>query len=48
MSDKDFVRGYLEDFSSLIKPSDTIVEKIISVRDELVNASKNNAKIRKY
>ena len=45
MSDKDFVRGYLEDFSSLIKPSDTIIEKIISVRDELVNASKNNAKI---
>ena len=41
MSDKDFVKKYLEDFSSLAKPSEKIVEKIISVRDILINAKKN-------
>ncbi len=45
MSDKDFVKKYLEDFSSLAKPSEKIVEKIISVRDILINAKKNNNKI---
>ena len=45
MSDKDFVKEYLEDFSSLVKPNDQIVEKIISARDILVQAKKNNAKI---
>ena len=28
MSDKDFVKAYLEDFSALVKPNDQIVEKI--------------------
>ena len=45
MSDKDFVKEYLEDFSSLVKPNDQIVEKIISARDILVQAKKNNTKI---
>ena len=45
MSDKNFVEKYLEDFSSLVKPNDQIVEKIISARDILVQAKKNNAKI---
>ena len=45
MSDKDFIKEYLEDFSSLVKPSDQIVEKIISARNILVQAKKNNAKI---
>jgi len=45
MSDKDFIKKYLEDFSSLVKPNDQIVEKIISARDILVQAKKNNAKI---
>ena len=45
MSDKVFVKAYLEDFSSLVKPNDQIVEKIISARDILVQAKKNNAKI---
>ena len=38
MSDKDFVKEYLEDFSSLVKHNDKIVEKIISLRDILVQA----------
>ena len=45
MSDKDFIKKYLEDFSSLVKPNDQIVEKIISVRNILLQAKKNNAKI---
>ena len=40
MPDKDFVKEYLEDFSSLVKPNDQIVEKIISARDILVQAKK--------
>ena len=45
MSDKDFINKYLEDFSSLVKPNDQIMEKIINTRDILVQTKKNNAKI---
>ena len=45
MSDKDFIKKYLEDFSSLIKPNDQIVEKIISVRNILVQAKKIMVKL---
>ena len=45
MSDKDFVKKYLEDFSSLVKPNEVIIEKIITARDILVNSKKNNAKV---
>ena len=45
MSDKDFVTEYLEDFSALVKPNDQIVEKIISAKNTLAQAKKNNAKI---
>ena len=45
MDDKNFVKKYLEDFSALVKPNEEIVEKIIKVKDILVQAKKNNAKI---
>ena len=45
MSDKDFIKAYLEDFSSLVKPNDQIVEKIISVKEIFLKAKKNSAKI---
>ena len=45
MPDKDFVKVYLEDFSALVKPNDQIVEKIITAKNTLVQAKKNNAKI---
>ena len=45
MSDKNFVKKYLEDFSISAKPNEEIVEKIISVKNILVNAKKNNKKI---
>ena len=40
MSDKDFINKYLEDFSSLVKPNENIINKIINVRDILVDAKK--------
>ena len=40
MSDKNFVKKYLEDFSISAKPNEEIVEKIISVKNILVNAKK--------
>ena len=45
MSEKNFINKYLEDFSSLIKPNDDIVTKIISVRDVMVSVQKNKNKI---
>ena len=33
MSDKDFVEKYLKDFSSLIKPNDEIIEKILLIKN---------------
>ena len=45
MSNKDFVKAYLEDFSVLVKPNDQIVEKIISAKDILVEVKKNKGKI---
>ena len=45
MSDKDFVKEYLEDFSVLIKGNNEIIDKIISAKDILINSKKDNAKI---
>ena len=45
MSDKVFVKAYLEDFSALVKPNDQIVEKVISTKNILIQTKKNNAKI---
>jgi len=45
MSDKDFVKKYLEDFSELSKPNTTIVDKIIKVKEILVASQRDNAKI---
>ena len=45
MSDKEFIQKYLNDFSSLVKPSDNITEKIIKSKNILIEANKNNKKI---
>ena len=45
MSEKNFINKYLEDFSSLIKPNDDIVTKIISVRDVMVSVQKIKTKL---
>ena len=45
MSDKDFVKSYLEDFSLLIKSDETIVEKIVLAKNILLDIKNRNAKI---
>ena len=45
MSDKDFVQKYLDDFSDLAKPKADIAEKIIRVKNILVETNKKNQKI---
>jgi len=45
MSDKKFINAYLEDFSSIIKPNDKIVEKIIAVKNELLKARDAGKKV---
>ena len=45
MSDKNFVKEYLEDFSSLIKPDDKIIQKIIEAKEESLKVKNNGSKI---
>ena len=45
MSEKDFVKKYLEDFSVLVKPNEDITGKIIKVKNILVETNKKNKKI---
>ena len=45
MSDKDFVKKYLKDFSSLITPTDEIIEKISLIKKTLLDVKKNNSKV---
>ena len=45
MSDKDFVKTYLEDFSTLAKPSDEIIEKIVSTKNTLIHIKKTMQKL---
>ena len=45
MSDKDFVNKYLEDFSKLVKPNAEVVEKIIQVKNILMETKKNKGKV---
>ena len=44
MSDKEFVRKYLEDFSVLAKPDEETIEKINKIKNILVETKKNNSK----
>ena len=44
MSDKEFVKKYLEDFSVLVKPDEEIIEKINEIKNILVETKKNNSK----
>ena len=45
MSDEVFIKEYLDDFSTLVKPNNQLIKKIISTKDILIQANKNNAKI---
>ena len=45
MSDKEFIKKYLDDFSSLVKPNEETIKKIIITRDALIGSKKKNSKI---
>jgi len=45
MTEKDFIKKYLNDLSSLIIPDEEVLENILKVKDVLVNTSKNNGKV---
>ena len=45
MTDKEFVKKYLEDFSTLVKPNGEIIEKINTIKNILIETKKNNSKI---
>ena len=45
MSEKDFVNKYLDEFSSILKPNDELTNKIISVKNILLDAKIVNKKI---
>jgi D-sedoheptulose 7-phosphate isomerase len=44
MSDQDFIKKYLDDFSALVKPEQEIVNKIVEIKNILNETKKNNAK----
>ena len=44
MSDKDFIKKYLDDFSALVKPDQEIVNKIVEIKNILNETKKNNSK----
>jgi len=45
MSDYQFIKSYLEDFSDLLKPNEELIEKLIRVRNLLLEVRKNNKKV---
>ena len=45
MSEHQFIKSYLNDFSDLLRPNDELIEKLIQVRDLLLEANQNNKKI---
>ena len=44
MQDNEFVKKYLEDFSTLVKPNAEIIEKINIIKNLLIETKKNNSK----
>ena len=45
MSDYQFIKSYLTDFSDLLKPNEELIEKLIRVRNLLLEVRKNNRKV---
>ena len=45
MTDHEFIKSYLEDLSSTLQPNNQVIEKLIKVRDLLVDATDKNKKI---
>ena len=45
MSDYQFIKSYLEDFSGLLKPNKELIEKLIQVRNLLLDVRNNKKKV---
>ena len=45
MTDHQFIKSYLEDLSLTLKPNEEIIEKLIKIRDLLIEVTNNNKKI---
>lgn len=45
MSDYLFIKSYLNDLSDLLRPKDELIEKLIQVRDLLLEVDQNNKKV---
>ena len=45
MSEENFIKKYLEDFSNILKPNDEVINKIIKSKDLIIEAKKNKKKI---
>jgi D-sedoheptulose 7-phosphate isomerase len=43
--DKSFIKNYLNDFSTLIKPDEEILKKLVIVKNILIKSSRNGGKI---
>jgi len=45
MSEKDFVKKYLDDFSALSESNENIIKKIITAKEMLVETNRNKGKV---
>jgi len=45
MSDYHFIKNYLEDFANLSRPNEELINKLIQIRDLLIEVNSNNKKI---
>jgi D-sedoheptulose 7-phosphate isomerase len=45
MTDYHFIKNYLEDFSDLSRPNEELINKLIQIRDLLIEVTSNNKKI---
>ena len=45
MTDNQFLKSYLEDFSNLIKPDDDLIKSLIHIRDLLLEVKSHNKKV---
>ena len=45
MSDYQFIKSYIEDISDLLRPNEELIEKLVKVRNLLLEVRKNNKKV---
>ena len=45
MSDRQFIKNYLQDFIELLQPNDELIEELVKVRNLLLEVSSKNKKV---